>query len=86
MPKPRKQKFPKAVYVEWEDSCDSHGWGEFKKESDGPMLIRSVAILIHRDKDCVALSTSLDPSGKAAGTMTISASAIKKLRRIKLDA
>lgn len=84
MPKPRKP--PKAAYVEWEDSCDSHGWGEFKKDRDGPMLIRSVGIVVHRDKDCFVLSTSVDPNGKTASSMAIPASAIRKVKRIKLYA
>ena len=74
----------RVAYVEWEDSCSSRGWGEFQKERDGPIIIRSIGIVVHRDKDFIALSTCLDPHGKSTDSMAIPASAIRKVKRVEV--
>ena len=83
MKKPKSLPALRVAYVEWEDSCSSRGWGEFNKERDGPIIIRSIGIVVHRDKDLLALSTCLDPHGKSADSIAIPVSAIRKVKRVE---
>ena len=72
----------KVLYVEWVDSCTSRGWDNLDKS--GPVLIRSVGIRVHRDANSLVLSTSKSGSGRYVDQITIPASAIKKVRRVKI--
>ena len=71
-----------AIYVEWLDSCSTHGW--FSTEYAGASRIKSVGIEVRRDEKTLVISTSMSDGGRYVDQMCIPMEAVKKIRRIKV--
>lgn len=72
-----------VVYIEWDDSESVYGWRD--PEEGMPERIKSVGILMNKNKNGVTLSTSLTAYGKCVDQLWIPATAIRKFRRIKVE-
>lgn len=75
---------PPALYVEWEDSAMSLGWGD-----EGPpvTLCRSLGWLVDRSDDAITLATSQASNYNSlewGNLITIPRSAITRTRRVKV--
>lgn len=76
-----KAKYP-AVEVTWEDSARTIGWNR-PDENEGVSTIRSVGLLVSRDKRGVTLTVAHADSGRLLDPLTIPAASVKRVRRLK---
>lgn len=76
-----KKTFPVA-YIEWDDSESIYGWREV--EEGMPERIKSVGVVMKKDKKGVTISTSRTAYGKCVDQLWIPSTAIRKFRRIKI--
>ncbi len=76
-----RDKFP-VIYVEWEDSESNYGWRE---PLDGDIApIRSIGVLVQRDKRTLTISTSKTEYGKYVDQLSIPMCSVKKIRKVKI--
>ena len=74
----------KAVEVDWIDSATRKGWGSAADHrGSGPMRCRTTGYLLKRDKHSVVLVQNTDADGHVGDSMTIPASCVKKVWRLK---
>ena len=77
----KKGKFP-VLYVEWDDSESVYGWREPEKYTPKP--IRSIGVVVHRDKNTLVISTSQTEYGKYMDQLLIPTCAIRKVKKVKV--
>ncbi len=69
-----------VVFIEWEDSCTTQGWGQ--PEKDETSLIRSAGILVSQTKKAVTISSSKSQGGRYVDQLAIPRSCIQKMVRL----
>jgi hypothetical protein len=81
MKRKHERRFP-VVYVEWYDSESVYGWRE--PETMFPKPIRSIGVLVHRDKNMLVLSTSKTVYGKHIDQLTIPMCSVRKIKKVRI--
>lgn len=70
------------VEIVWRDAAADAGWREPGTKHVAPK-IRTVGWLVHHDKHCATVATSVCPDGHYNGTMTIPAGMILKSKKLR---
>ncbi len=76
--------FGKLCIIEWDDSQSNHGWRSIE-EVDEVAGIKSAGFLLREGKNTVTISTSVDEYLHFIDQLTIPRSAIRKIKKVKLD-
>jgi hypothetical protein len=71
-----------VYYLEWDDSCATHGWDIPDTMVDLPSRIKSVGILVSENKESLTISTSISNHQNAMDKLTIPKSCIRKKKRV----
>ena len=71
------------VEVHWTDSYTMHGWRGDEQPDGEPLECRSVGYLVKRSKKVVVVCQNVSEQGSTGDWMTIPASCIRRVRRLK---
>ena len=71
------------VEIHWIDSCSTQGWLGDDQPDGKPLECRSVGYLVKRSKTGVVVCQNVSEQGATGQWMTIPASCIRRVRRLK---
>lgn len=76
----------KMVVVEWFDTVNGAGWAGFDAIADEqPALVQTVGFLVHKDKQRVALTTSVSDD-EGLGFVVIPAAWVQSITEVRVAA
>lgn len=85
--RPKRARAPSLspVEVEWEDACQSSGWGRPPDPRDAleRMVVRSRGFLVHDDRHHVVVAQSVASNGQLADVLTIPRGCIRRMKRAR---
>lgn len=73
---------PKALYLEWIDSCSVSGWRH--EDHDGTSRIRTLGLFVRETPKYVTLTTSTSEHGNHVDMISIPKSCIVRRKRVEI--
>lgn len=70
--------------VEWYDACDAYPAWTSQRESGGPVLVRSVGLIVEFDDNHVTLATSESEDGDVSGGVVIPRGCVRRVMELGL--
>jgi hypothetical protein len=70
--------------VEWYDACDAYPAWTSDRDSGGPVLVRSVGLIVEFTDDHVTLATSESSDGDVSGGVVIPRGCVRRVMELGL--
>lgn len=72
------------VLLIWEDACSDVSWYDPEDETQHPVLVITVGLIVHETKGFITISSTLNQTGRVADPLTVPKSCIVYRKRVKI--